>query len=197
MRSLADTLRPIGLCLVLAAAACGGKSSTRVDPGQDDNLGGPMIDSADVIASTDKAVADLVQVLLASTRSEITVAPATIKNESSQPINTAILTDRLIDKLVASTAPRVRYLAREQLDAVTKEREAKREGVFSTTEEKQLLGADYLLTGRITSLSKRSEGDRGDYFQLSFRLVDAESSAIVWANQYAFKKVGDSGVIYK
>lgn len=197
MRSLAYTLRPIALVLVLGAAACGGKSSTRVDPSQDDNLGGTMIDSSDVIASTDKAVDDLSRVLLASTRTEITVAPSTIKNESGQPINTAILTDRMIDKLVAATAPRVRYLAREQLDAVVKEREAKREGVFSKTEEKQLLGADFLLTGRITSLSKRSEGDRADYFQLSFRLVDAESSAIIWSKGYEFKKVGDAGVIYK
>ena len=60
-----------------------------------------------------------------------------------------------------------------------------------------ILGADYLLTGRINSLSKRYEGDRADYFQLGFTLIDAEDATIVWSNQYEFKKVGDAGVIYQ
>lgn len=200
MRSVRETLpasRLAALALCAALAACSGTSSQRVDPAQDDNLGGTLIDSADVIASTDKASTDLGQMLLAMTSPRIVVAPSTIKNESTQPFNTALLSDRMIDRLVGTTSPRVRYLAREQIDAVLAEREAKRDGVYSKTEEKALLGADFLLTGRITSLSKRSEGDRADYFQLSFRLVDAESSEIVWADQYAFKKVGDAGVIYK
>ena len=200
MRTLRETLPRILLTLALVApllAACAGHSSHRVDPSEDDELGGTLIDSADVIASTDRAAAALAQSLLAMTNASIVVAPATIKNESLQPFNTALLTDRLVDRLVGTTSPRVRFLAREQLDAVLREREAKRDGVYSKTEEKALLGADFLLTGRIVSLSKRADGDRADYFQMSFRLIDAESSEIVWADQYSFKKVGDAGVIYK
>jgi len=194
--TLARSLAPLALA-ALALTACTGASSTRVDPAADDDLGGTLIDSADVIASTDQAAADMAEVLLASSKSEIVVAPATIKNESVQPFNTGMLTTRMITKLVRTTAPRVTYLAREHIDEVLREREGKRSGVYSSKGDKALLGADYLLTGTITSLSKRYEGDRSDYFQLSFVLVDAESSAIVWADEYSFKKVGDAGVIYQ
>lgn len=189
--------------LVLATAAlgaapgCGGASMERVDPKADDDVGGTFIDSADVIAVTDRAAEDLTKVLLQSPKNDLVLVMSTIKNESLQPINTALLTDRLRDKLVRDTAPRVKYVAREFMDEVLAEREAKREGVFTEKERKALLGADYLLTGRINSLSKRYEGDRADYFQLGFTLIDAEDATIVWTNQYEFKKVGDAGVIYQ
>lgn len=179
------------------AAGCAGHSMKRVNPSADDDVGGTGIDSADVIASTDKAAGELTQALLAFPKNDLVVAPSTIKNESSQPFNTGMLTDRMIDHLVKGCGARVRFLAREHIDEVMKERDAKRQGVYSPTEQKALLGADYLLTGRITSLSKRADGDRADYFVLSYRLVDAESGVIAWTNQYEFKKVGDAGVIYQ
>lgn len=194
--------RPLsGLLLSCLAAAvlagCAGPSSQRVDPAVDDDLGGTQVDSADVIAATDSASADLARWLLSAQRNNLVVAPATIKNESIQPFPTSVLSDRMIDSLVKSTSPRVRYLAREHIDAVLTERAAKREGVYAPTPAKSLLGADYLLTGRINSLSKHSAGDRADYFQLGFRLVDAEDGTIAWTDQYEFKKVGDAGVIYQ
>ena len=179
------------------AAGCAGHSMRRVNPSADDDVGGTGIDSADVIASTDKAAGELTQALLSFPKNDLVVAPSTIKNESSQPFNTGMLTDRMIDHLVKGCGARVRFLAREHIDEVMKERDAKRQGVYSPTEQKALLGADYLLTGRITSLSKRADGDRADYFVLSYRLVDAESGVIAWTNQYEFKKVGDAGVIYQ
>ena len=192
--------RPLALvgCLALfALSACSGASMERVDPRADDDVGGTLIDSADVIAATEAASEDLAKVLLASTRNDLVVAFATIKNESIQPFNTALLTDRMRNTLVRRTSPRVKYLAREQIDEILREREGKRTGVYSGKEQKSLLGADFLLTGRINSLSKRYEGDRADYFQLNFQLVDSEDSTIVWTDSYEFKKVGDAGVIYQ
>jgi curli biogenesis system outer membrane secretion channel CsgG len=183
--------------VALAAAGCAGHSMKRVNPSADDDVGGTMIDSADVIASTDRASNELANALLASPRNGLVVAPATIKNESHQPFNTAMLTDRMVDHLVRATGERVKFLAREHIDEVLSEREGKRTGVYAPTEQKALLGAHYLLTGRITGLGKRADGDRADYFVMSFRLVDAEDSHVVWTNQYEFKKVGDAGVIYQ
>ena len=193
------TLATLGAlaALALTTTACAGKTMRRLDPSKDDNLGGTLIDSADVMATTDMAAAELSKVLLASPRNDVVVAFSPIKNESVQPINTALLSDRIRDRVFHAAAPRVKFVAREQLDEVMKEREGKRTGVFSGQERKQLLGANYLLTGRIKSLSKRSEGDRADYFQLSFQLVDAEDSSMVWSNSWEFKKQGDAGVIYQ
>ena len=185
------------ISLALSAAACTGQRMQRLDPSADDNLGGTMIASSDVIAATDRAVADLSQALLRSPKDKVVVAPATIKNETIQPFDTALLSDRMINSLVRGTGPRITYLAREHVDEVTREREAKRAGVYSGGERKQMLGADYLLTGRIISLTKLAGADRADYFQLGFRLVDAEDGHIVWSDMYEFKKAGQAGVIYQ
>jgi hypothetical protein len=187
----------LALGLAAFAAGCGGHSMKRVNPSADDDIGGTGIDSADVIQATDRAAAELIPALLKSTQNDLVVAPSTIKNESIQPFNTGQLTDRMIDALVRGCGDRVRFLAREHIDEVEKERDAKRSGVYSPTEQKALLGANYLLTGRITSLSKHVEGDRADYFLLAFRLVDAEDSHLVWTKNYEFKKVGDAGVQYQ
>jgi len=194
---LARSLALAGLLTLLALPACAGASMERVDPRADDEIGGTLIDSADVIAATESAGEDLAAVLLASSRNDMVVAFSTIKNESIQPFNTALLTDRMRNSLVRKTSPRVKYLAREHIDEILRERQGKREGVYVGKELKGLLGADFLLTGRINSLSKRFEGDRSDYFQLNFQLVDAEDSTIVWTDSYEFKKVGDAGVIYQ
>lgn len=191
------TLVLVGCVALLTLTGCAGASMERVDPRADDDVGGTLIDSADVIAATEAASEDLSKVLLASSRNDMVIAFATIKNESIQPFNTALLSDRMRDSVFNRTAPRVKFLAREQIDEVLREREGKRTGVFSGKEQKALLGADYLLTGRINSLSKRYEGDRADYFQLNFQLVDAEDSTIAWSKAYEFKKVGDAGVIYQ
>jgi hypothetical protein len=194
------TPKSLTAVLVLSASAfvagCG-HSMERVNPAADDDVGGTLIDSADVIAATDKAANELADALLQAKEGDLIVAPATIKNESVQPFNTGMLTDRMIDTLVRKCGARVRFLAREHIDEVLKEREAKRTGVYAPTEQKAVLGAHYLMTGRITSLSKRADGDRADYFVLAFRLVDAEDSHLAWTNNYEFKKVGDSGVIYQ
>lgn len=181
----------------VCATSCAGHTMQRVNPSADDNVGGTGIDSSDVIAATDRAAGDLGQALLRSPKDGLIVAPATIKNESHQPFNTGMLTDRMIDRLVRDCGERVRFLAREQIDEVVKEREGKRTGVYAPTDQKALLGAHALLTGRITSLGKRADGDRADYFVLAFRLVDAEDSHVMWTQNYEFKKVGTAGVIYQ
>jgi hypothetical protein len=181
---------------VATVAGCG-HSMERVNPASDDDVGGTLIDSADMIAATDKAAADLADALLKAKEGDIIVAPARIKNESVQPLNTGMIDDRMLDQLVRKCGARVRFLSRADVDEVIKEREGKREGVYAPTEQKALLGAHYLMTGRITSLSKRADGDRADYFVLAFKLVDAEDSHLAWTNNYEFKKVGDAGVIYQ
>lgn len=190
----------VAVVVALAAAAsagCAGKRMQRLDPRADDTLGGTMIDSADVIATTERAAAEISKQLLASPRSDVVVYFPPMKNESPQPINTALLSNRVRDLVLRDTSPRVRFVAREHMDEVMKEREGKRSGAVSGEERKALLGASHHLTGRILSLSKRSEGDRADYFQLNFVLLDAESSELLWSQSYEFKKAGEAGVIYQ
>src|SRR5262245_13669519 len=119
------------LALAAMAAARCGHSMARVNPTADDDVGGTLIDSAGVIAATDRAAAELGDSLLQSKEGNLTVAPASIKNESVQPFNTGMLHDRLINDLVRKCGARVTFLAREHVDEVLKEREGKRSGVYA------------------------------------------------------------------
>ena len=73
-------------------------------------------------------------------------------------------------------------------------REMKRRGEVSTAGQKMLLGADFFLTGTLSSIDKMMNGKRSTFTSYSFRLTDAESSAIIWEDEYDVKKVGKSGM---
>ena len=64
----------------------------------------------------------------------------------------------------------------------------KREGVVGAAGKKDLLGVDYFLTGQIDSIDTAGKGRRSTYVRYSFRLTDAESSAIIWQDRYQVKK---------
>jgi len=73
----------VGLAAILSLiglTACSGASMERVDPSADDDVGGTLIDSPDVIAASEKAATELAKVLLASSRNDIVVAVETMKN---------------------------------------------------------------------------------------------------------------------
>lgn len=59
-------------------------------------------------------------------------------------------------------------------------------------------GADLVLTGELSALSKAAQGgDRSDYILMSFQLVDPVSNEIVWEDAYETKKKTNVSVIYK
>ncbi|MGA1203336.1 MAG: penicillin-binding protein activator LpoB [Planctomycetota bacterium] len=183
---------------LLIGCAGGEKRSGRVDPDVDDALGGTGIDSADVRAIADKMVGRILstpEIARAANAPTIVLQP--VDNGTRFVIDTDILLLRLRGELGERASGRVRFLARENLAQIEQERTAKRDGVFTASSEKSLLGADFFLTGTLRSISKARGGDRSDYILYSFTLIDAEDSTIVWEGQHEVKKVGTRGTIYR
>lgn len=183
--------------LFLPLVGCG-PLSKRVDPDADDSLGGTGIDSADVRAIADKMSGRILttpQIARATSPPTIMLDP--VRNGTRFVIDTDILTIRLRGALGEHASGRVKFLARERLDSVQKERSAKRDGVFTASSEKQLLGADFILTGELLSISKARDSQRSDYILYTFQLIDAEDSSIVWEGQHEVKKVGKRGTTYR
>jgi PBP1b-binding outer membrane lipoprotein LpoB len=120
-----------------------------------------------------------------------------VQNETHFMIDKNLFVKRMRAELNKQAMGRITFLAREDMAAVEAERKAKREGQVTSSGEKAVLGADYLLTGTLSGLSKAREGDRSDYLLSTFRLTDLESSAIVWEDSHEMKRVGEAGVIYK
>jgi PBP1b-binding outer membrane lipoprotein LpoB len=85
---------------------------------------------------------------------------------------------------------------------VSDERDLKRSGVTDIGTiglTKAQAGADYRLRGRISSLDAydRKSGISQRYNQITFELIDLESSSIVWTNMYEFSKAGSDDAVYR
>lgn len=184
--------------LALPSLAGCGPLSERVDPDADDSLGGTGIDSGDVRAIADEMARKIMatpQIVGATTPPTIVLEP--VRNGTRFVIDTDILIIKMRGVLLENTMGKVTFLARERLDAIQRERSAKREGVFTSSDEKALKGADFFLTGELLSISKARDGDRSDYILYTFQLIDAEDSTIVWEGQQDVKKVGKKGTTYR
>ncbi|MEE8142824.1 MAG: penicillin-binding protein activator LpoB [Planctomycetota bacterium] len=172
--------------------------SRRVDPDVDDSLGGTGIDSADLRAITSKMARDLLEIPeIAQALQPPTVALEQVRNGTRFVIDTDIFLVRIRGLLNQQCRGKVRFLARQDLEAIMRERQAKREGVYSSSGKKSLLGADFFLTGELLSISKARDQNRSDYILYAFQLIDTENSLIVWEGQVDVKKVGKRGTLYR
>lgn len=185
------------IALFLATVGCS-PLSKRVDPDADDSLGGTGIDSGDVRAIADKMGAKILSTPeIARATSAPTIVLEPVRNGTRFHIDTDILLVKLRGHLLENANGRVRFLARDRLDAIEKERAAKRDGVFTASSEKALKGADFFLTGDLRSISKARDSKRSDYIVYSFQLIDAEDSTIIWEGQHEVKKEGKRGTTYR
>lgn len=185
--------------LALAGCATPDTSHTRtILPDQDDNIGGTGIESTDVRTVARTMAAALLEMPQISQAAQApTIALLPVKNSTRFVFNKDILTKKIRIELNEQARGKIRFLARERLDEVIDERNAKRDKFFEGKTGGSLLGADYYLTGELMGLSKAHEGDRSDYIIMSFQLIDTETTEILWENDYEVKRVGEAGVVYQ
>lgn len=171
---------------------------TTVLPDQDDLLGGTGIESTDIRTIARKMSESMLEVPeIARAEGIPRIALLPVKNSTRFIINSDIFTDRIRIELNRNATGRVRFLARDRIEDILRERESKREGLFTTSKEADLLGVDFFLTGEITGISKAVAGHRSDYLLMFFQLIDSETSDIIWEDAYEVKRVGRVGAVYR
>jgi hypothetical protein len=95
------------------------------------------------------------------------------------------------------------FIGREYAAMVAEERELKREGttdVGTTGLTRAQAGADFRLTGRITSEDSAAQDGTGRvqrFNQITFEMIDLENGVIVWSNIYDFSRVAADSVMYR
>lgn len=181
-----------GLVLLVSACARGKRVPVTSEP--ELRAGSTTLSSLDIITAS-KSMADGLQKKMAEIykgSSVPTIAILKVRNETRDYIDTDILTGQMRQQLMQNAGGKIAFLDRQALEAITKEREAKRKGAIGSTGEKVLLGADYFLTGALRSIDKVSGSKRFTYTYLEVHLTDAESSQIVWQESYEVKKEGRS-----
>ncbi len=199
-------LRSISCLVALAAilvTGCGERSQNygRVDPDHDDVVGGTGTESGDVRAMCDQFTRSMLKVPeIANAATAPRVALLSVDNrvnDVTQRIDADLLLTRMRAQLNQSATGRIRFLARENLDAVRKEKEAMDRGEVTRSSTKAVSGADFFMTGEIRSLSKSSEHGESTYLLYAFKLIDSQSSEIVWEDFYEQKRVAERGAVYR
>jgi len=192
-------------CGVSRQAGDTGHAVVYEDPGGAGELAGIGIDSSDIVAMTDKMVADMLRnpLLVGRNRApRVIVDSEYFKNRSSTRIDKDLITDQLRVELNRAANGRIIFIAREYGEMVEKERDMKRSGELtkgSVGMAKAQAGADFRLVGRITSQDelRATSGLKSRYHQIVFEMVDLETAGIIWNNSYAFKKTGQDDVVYR
>jgi hypothetical protein len=121
-------------------------------------------------------------------------------NDTRFTLNKDIFLTRVRAQLNSKAAGKVVFLAREQMEALQKERELKQSGQVTTTSDPnkvEFKGADFFLTGKLQSLTTRTRGGISDYVLYSFQLIDARTSEIVWEDMAEVKKQGLEDAAYR
>jgi PBP1b-binding outer membrane lipoprotein LpoB len=182
-----------------------GAATTYQDPGTRGPVSGVGIEAQDIVNMTDRMMRDmLTSPVLAGSRTppRVIIDAEYFRNESSSRLNTNSITDRLRVSLNRSAEGRMTFVGRQFSDMVARERELKRagavdQGTLQPTRAAQ--GAVFRLGGRITSLDQRSPGtgQMSRYNQITFEMVDLETSQIVWSGIYEFLKTAQDDVIYR
>lgn len=168
-------------------------------PDEDDNLGGTGIESTDIRTVARKMAVSILEVpeITKAQGGAPKIALLPVKNSTRFLINSDIFTKKIRIQLNENAQGKLRFLARDRIEDIMQERQRKRDNLVGASKEADMMGVDYYLTGELMGISKAAGGDRSDYVSMSFQLVDAETSEIIWENEYEVKRVGEAGVVYQ
>ena len=188
--------------VLLCTTACSYRTAqgkTKVlDASTQDTLGGTGTSSADIRVMADRMAraVSAIQVPEGSAQPRINLLP--IANRTRFRMDAGVLRNKLMKELVNRTQGKFVFMARDSEQEVLQERAKKREGLYDALSTNQtLLGADYLLKGEMRALSKASGQGVSDYIVYSFSLINAETTQIVWMDDYETKKQSSVGVVYQ
>lgn len=199
---LSTTCRFLAPAALALLAACSGTIDRRVDPDAPDAVGGAVLQSQDIRTMADQMARDIKAsgVMTAAPNGErIAFHITEMVNESSDSMNRSILLTKLRTELFRSFGGRVQILDRsaDGLEAVKREREAKRAGAVSSKESQrgEVLGSDYVLKGRIQDRVVQSGKLKSAYYLVTFELTNLETTELMWTNSYETKFESEKSVI--
>lgn len=175
--------------------SCSAGKTTRVGVDTDEPFSDVETSSKDLEAVAEKMAKSLITMpQIYNATSPVRIAFSDVKNETNEILNKNLFIEKMRTLLLRNGQGKMVFLDREISEDIMKEREQKRAGQLSASSARMRSGADFFLTGKLSSIDKVSGNQRSNYTRYSFRLTDAESTDILWEDDYEVKKVGSAGV---
>ncbi len=194
-------------CAILAGCASSGVKNpsgvhvTEMRPDERGFVAGTGVESQDIVAVCDKMARGLLGLeRIAAAKAPPYIVLDPVMNESRFQINKDIFLTRMTTQLTSKSGGKMLFLARERMETLMKERDAKRAGTVTSTTDplvQEFKGADYFLTGKLQSLTTKTGAGTSDYVLYTFQLIDARTSIIVWAGDHEIKKQGLEDAAYR
>jgi len=174
---------------------------TELRPDERGFVAGTGVESQDIVAATDKMSRGILGTpQIANAKGTPCVVLDPIVNETRFVINKDIFLTRIMTRLAAKAQGKVAFLARDRMNALQRERELKQSGQVTANADPNVVefkGADFFLTGKLQGQSTRTGAGISDYVYMSFQLIDARTSIVVWADEYEIKKQGLEDAAYR
>ncbi len=200
---------PLSLTFVaslLAGCASGvqnprGVSVTEMRPDERGFVAGTGVESQDLVRVADKmarGILSVPQIARAQGTPRVVLDP--VLNETRFPINKDIFLTRIRAQLNSQATGKVLFLARARMGTLERERDLKRSGQVTSGSDPNVVefkGADFFLTGKLSSLTTRSSKGVSDYILYTFQLIDARTSDIIWEGFDEIKKQGLEDAVYR
>jgi PBP1b-binding outer membrane lipoprotein LpoB len=164
-------------------------------------VAGTGIESQDIVTVADKmarAITGVPEIANAKGVPRVVLLP--VKNETRFPINKDIFTQEIMSLLNERSMGKVRFLARDRMAELERERELKLTGqVTSSTDPtvNQFKGADFMLTGKLMGQTTKTSSGTSDYVLYTFELIDPNTSDIIWQGRHNIKKQGLEDAAYR
>lgn len=157
------------------------------------------IDPDDIIAMTDKIIADMLQLNDLMARKippRVIMDSKYFSNDSSNILNKDLIIDRIRINLMRISKGRIVFLARHMDDMVWEEKRRIAAGFAQDDKGGTVeapMAADYRLGGRIKSMDRINpkSGATKRYNQITLELVDLSNSQIIWSGIYEFNEESD------
>jgi len=164
-------------------------------------VAGTGIESQDIVTVADKMARGIMGVPeISNAKGVPRVVLLPVKNESRFPINKDIFNQEIMSLLNERSNGKVRFLARDRMAELERERELKVTGqVTSSTDPtvNQFKGADFMLTGKLMGQTTRTSAGTSDYVLYTFELIDPNTSDIIWQGRHNIKKQGLEDAAYR
>ena len=177
-----------------------------LDPNGRGVISGVGIESRDIDGMADQVVRELMSrpdLVRADQPPRIVVDSEKFRNDSSQRIDRNMITDVLRASMNRAAAGRIRFISRESMDIVMRERELKRQGIADVGTRGMtngIAGLDFQMIGKMTSLDSRDSrsGLMQRRTQVIFELVDVETGELPWTSQpYIILRAAGDDVVYR
>ena len=164
-------------------------------------VAGTGIESQDIVTVADKMARGVLAVPeIANAKGVPRIVMLPVINDTRFRINKDIFLEEIMSLLNQKSAGKVRFLARERMADLERERQLKQSGqVTSTTDPNvnQFKGADFMLTGKLVGETHRTAAGTSDYVLYSFQLIDPNTSDIIWSDSHRIKKQGLEDAAYR